>query len=61
MPAYHDAGQFYWFRTERLLQEKKLWTAHSGAIILSETEVQDIDTVEDWKLAELKVKIFKSE
>lgn len=60
MPAYHDAGQFYWFRTERLLQEKKLWTAHSGAIILSETEVQDIDTVEDWKLAELKYQWLKN-
>lgn len=53
-PAYHDAGQFYWFRTDKFQAEKKLWTANSGAIVLSETEVQDIDNLEDWELAEIK-------
>jgi pseudaminic acid cytidylyltransferase len=56
-PAYHDAGQFYWCRTTSLISENKLYTNNSGAVILSELNVQDIDNESDWKLAELKYKI----
>lgn len=56
--AYHDAGQFYWFNVEDLLKEKKLFSKNSGAIILPHSRVQDIDTEEDWKLAELKAKLL---
>ncbi len=56
---YHDAGQFYWFNSENLLKEKQLFTDNSGAIKLSELEVQDIDSLDDWKLAELKYKMIK--
>ena len=56
-PAFHDAGQFYWFKVESILKEKKLWTARSGTIILNETEAQDIDTLSDWKIAELKFQL----
>ena len=55
--SYHDAGQFYWFSTEKILKEKKILTHNTGAIVLSELEVQDIDTETDWKLAELKYKM----
>jgi len=53
-PAFHDAGQFYWFKTTTVQTEKKLWTANTGLITISEMEAQDIDTVTDWKLAEMK-------
>jgi N-acylneuraminate cytidylyltransferase len=53
--VYHDAGQWYWFKTDI---ERSLFTEHSGVVILSEEEVQDIDTVSDWKLAELKYKLL---
>ena len=56
-PAFHDAGQFYWFKVESILKEKKLWTARSGTIILNDTEAQDIDTLSDWKIAELKFQL----
>jgi len=56
--TYHDCGQFYWFDIDKLLQQKKLFTANSGAIVVSEMEVQDIDRESDWKLAELKYKIL---
>lgn len=56
--AYHDAGQFYWFKTDRLLNTGKLFTDNSGAIELDELEVQDIDNETDWKLAELKYKLI---
>jgi len=56
--AYHDAGQFYWFNIEELKKEKKLFGENSGAIILPNSRVQDIDTEEDWRLAELKANLF---
>jgi N-acylneuraminate cytidylyltransferase len=55
--SYHDAGQFYWFQVSKLLKEKKLFTKNSGAIVLNEECVQDIDTEQDWKIAELKARV----
>lgn len=56
---FHDAGQFYWLNTERFKKNRALYTANSGAIILSEMESQDIDVETDWKLAELKYKLIQ--
>lgn len=53
-PAYHDSGQFYWMRVEEFLKQKRFFSKNSGSIILNEIEVQDIDSEEDWKLAEIK-------
>jgi N-acylneuraminate cytidylyltransferase len=52
--TYHDAGQFYWGISEKILKEKTLFNKNSGAVVLKETEVQDIDNLEDWKMAEIK-------
>ncbi len=60
-PAYHDSGQFYWMRVEEFKKQKRFFAQNSGAIILPETEVQDIDTEEDWKLAECKYQWLKKE
>ena len=54
--TYHDAGQFYWMSSKSIMRSKKLYSKNSGVIILSEMNVQDIDTIEDWELAELKMK-----
>ncbi len=56
--AFHDAGQFYWFDVEKFLTKKAMFTDNSGAIELSELEVQDIDNEVDWKLAELKYQLI---
>lgn len=56
---YHDAGQFYWINSALFISKKKLYTDNSGAIILNELEVQDIDNETDWKLAELKFQLIK--
>lgn len=56
---YHDAGQFYWCNTSKLLISKKLLTSNTGGIVISELEAQDIDTETDWKLAELKYQLAK--
>lgn len=55
--SFHDAGQFYWFKVDALLTEKKLFGDNSAAIILPNTLVQDIDTEEDWKIAEMKANL----
>ena len=60
-PAYHDAGQFYWLRTEAVIAERRVFCARSAPIVLDELEVQDIDTETDWKLAELKFRLRNEE
>lgn len=57
--TYHDAGQFYFLRTGTFLKQKKIYMRNSAPVILNNLEVQDIDTENDWKLAELKYKLIK--
>ena len=54
---YHDAGQFYFAKRESLLTEGKLYCKHSLPLVMPETEVQDIDSEEDWKIAEIKYQV----
>ncbi len=58
-PAYHDAGQFYFFRVAAFRQSHRLITDNSGGIIISEMGAQDIDTEDDWRMAEMKYRIKK--
>ncbi len=51
---YHDSGQFYALHVESFLKEKTVFMKHTVPMILSEMEVQDIDTIDDWNLAEQK-------
>jgi len=51
--AFHDAGQFYWGRTEVWLEDRPAFSANSVPIRLPRHQVQDIDTQEDWERAEL--------
>lgn len=53
-PAYHDAGQFYWFQIAVLNKKKQLLTENTGGILLSEMDAHDIDNMEDWKVAAFK-------
>ncbi|MEH0742534.1 pseudaminic acid cytidylyltransferase [Vibrio cholerae] len=50
--AYHDAGQFYWGQTSAFLDKLSIFSSHSRAVLLPRNRVQDIDTPEDWELAE---------
>ena len=56
---YHDVGQFYVFDVEKFKEAKKLVTKNTGAIIIDELEMQDIDNEVDWKLAELKYQLMQ--
>ncbi|MFY0603982.1 MAG: pseudaminic acid cytidylyltransferase [Flavobacteriaceae bacterium] len=58
---YHDAGQFYWINTISFLDQKKILMSKTGGLIISELQAQDIDSDTDWKLAELKYKLYLDE
>lgn len=51
--AYHDAGQFYWGRSEAWLRGDVVFSPCSLPVVLPRYLVQDIDTAEDWQRAEL--------
>jgi N-acylneuraminate cytidylyltransferase len=53
-PHYHDSGQFYWIKTEKLLIEKSLFTSRTGYVEINETESQDVDTLTDWEMLTIK-------
>jgi len=59
-PGFHDAGQFYWLKTEPFQKRKLLYSEKMIAFEQSELEVQDIDNEIDWKIAELKYQLNNS-
>ena len=56
--AYHDAGQFYWGRTQAWLAATPLFSQASAPIVLPRYRVQDIDTQDDWIRAEMMFEIL---
>lgn len=58
--GYHDAGQFYWGRTEAFTNNISTFSKHSVPIVLPRHRVQDIDTLEDWHRAELMFKAVRN-
>lgn len=56
-PIFHDSGSFYWYT-------KDFFTSHTNikrlGYELSDLEVQDIDNLADWKMAELKYQVLHS-
>ena len=58
-PFYHDAGQFYFIKTDVLVLQQTLVPAETVLFEVNELEVQDIDNLTDWKLAELKYKLMR--
>lgn len=59
LPAYHDAGLFYWINVNSFLMNKNLITNKTAFIELDELMVQDIDNESDWDIAELKYSLFQ--
>lgn len=57
-PFLHDAGQFYFIKISIFSQFKTLVPANTVPFEISELEVQDIDNITDWKLAELKYSLL---
>jgi pseudaminic acid cytidylyltransferase len=57
-PVYHDAGQFYWGLPAAWLEERPLFGPDSSFLELPPIRAQDIDSPEDWILAE---RLFEAE
>lgn len=57
-PIYHDCGQFYLYRTKAFLEKKGTMIEKVVPFVYSSDMVQDIDTLEDWKMAELKYQML---
>ncbi len=58
---YHDCGQFYFVKTKQFLLEKNLIMNRTAPMIMDEMEVQDIDNIDDWKIAELKMHLMQND
>lgn len=56
-PIFHDSGSFYWYKDIAFTENYK---PRRIGFELSELEVQDIDTIDDWKMAELKYQVLHS-
>lgn len=59
--TFHDAGQFYWGRAAAFLAEVPLLSEASAPILLPRYRVQDIDTPDDWRMAELMYRVLQME
>lgn len=56
--AYHDTGQFYFFDIAAFLRNRRLVSDNAGGIVISEMQAHDIDTEEDWQVAEFKYQLL---
>lgn len=56
---YHDVGQFYIMNTEAFLKNGAIMKGKIIPFEIPELEVQDIDDMTDWKLAEIKYQLLK--
>lgn len=53
-PSYHDAGQCYWLRVAAFLEQKTIFARHVAPLVLEPMQAQDIDSEDDWQVAEFK-------
>ncbi len=60
-PFYHDAGQFYFYNVNNYMAAAGAIRENIAPYILPESEAQDIDNEEDWKIAELKYRLMMRE
>lgn len=57
-PMYHDCGQYYACMCESFKEQGALVMKNTIPMEMPEEEVQDIDNLSDWRLAELKYKML---
>lgn len=57
--AFHDAGQFYWGRSSAFLDDLPTYSDHSIPYLIPSYRVRDIDTLDDWQMAELQFETLK--
>lgn len=60
-PLYHDCGQFYFMKTAVFMRHKALVLPKTAPLFTDETQMQDIDTLSDWAIAEMKYRLGNGE
>lgn len=58
LEALHDAGQFYWADVLKYMKERVFWSTDAVPVYMPRFRVQDIDTPEDWEIAEKMFQIY---
>lgn len=58
-PIYHDCGQFYLCSIPLFLEKHTVVLPNAVPLIMDDKYVQDIDTFEDWEIAENKYKLLR--
>lgn len=56
---YYDSGQFYWVKSQVILNENSIFTQNTGYIELEDVEAQDVDNAIDWEMLEIKYNYLK--
>jgi len=59
--TFHDAGQFYWGRSDAWIELKPIFGERTAPVVLPRFHVQDIDTLEDWESAEILFDRFRNQ
>ncbi len=59
--AWHDAGQFYWVDIKKYLIEGRIYSNDSRPVEMPSWRVQDIDSIEDWRRAEIIFAMLEKE
>lgn len=57
--CYHDAAQFYWAEADYFIKQRVFVLAKPLAVVIPSKFVHDIDTLEDWEIAELKYRALQ--
>lgn len=57
-PMYHDCGQFYFYDVKKYRACRGDLEDGYVPLLVPETEVQDIDNMSDWELAEMKYRMM---
>lgn len=55
---YHDCGQFYICKVDKFIKNGTVISENTIPYVMPEEEVQDIDNLSDWMVAEIKYKTF---
>lgn len=55
-PFYHDAGQYYFWKVDKFAEGV---IPNTIPFVLDELEVQDIDNLADWQMAEMKYRMMQ--
>ena len=57
-PAFHDTGMFYFIKNEAFQKYRTLVPSKTVLYEMNESQIQDIDNIEDWKMAEIKYEML---